>query len=166
MFTHRYVQLIEIKRWADAGLYGAVAAHRPSLSDTDAGLLRQVLDHMHVVDRIFRAHLTGAPHAFTAARSEVLPSFEALEARVRETDDWYGAYVAGLAETAFDELVDFVFTSGKPARMTRGEIVLHVCLHGTTHRGQAGALLQLRGLAPSRDSITDWLEDTGRLQAA
>jgi uncharacterized damage-inducible protein DinB len=44
------------------------------------------------------------------------------------------------------------------ARMRRGEIILHVCLHGTYHRGNAGAVLQLKGLAPSRDSLTDSLE--------
>ncbi|MHB8814672.1 MAG: DinB family protein [Steroidobacteraceae bacterium] len=55
--------------------------------------------------------------------------------------------------------LDFVFTSGKPARMRRSDIILHVCLHGTYHRGSAGAVLQLKGIKPSRDSITDFLED-------
>ena len=32
-------------------------------------------------------------------------------------------------------------------------------LDGTYHRGNAGAVLQLKGLTPSRDSITDYLED-------
>jgi uncharacterized damage-inducible protein DinB len=45
-------------------------------------------------------------------------------------------------------------------RRARGSSVvkLHVCLHGTYHRGNAGAVLQLKGLTPSRDSITDFLE--------
>jgi uncharacterized damage-inducible protein DinB len=33
-------------------------------------------------------------------------------------------------------------------------------MHGTYHRGNAGAVLQLKGLQPSRDSITDYLEAT------
>jgi hypothetical protein len=45
------------------------------------------------------------------------------------------------------------------ARMQRGAIILHVCLHGTYHRGNAGAVLQLKELTPSRDAITDYLED-------
>ena len=63
----------------------------------------------------------------------------------------------GLAIKGYDPVA--YFTSGKPARMTRGQIILHVCLHGTYHRGNAGALLQLRGLTPSRDAITDFLDD-------
>ena len=55
--------------------------------------------------------------------------------------------------------MDVTQTNAARSRMRRGEILLHVCLHGTYHRGNAGALLQLRGLAPSPDAITDYLED-------
>jgi len=88
-----------------------------------------------------------------------LPELGALATSAQEVDDWYAAYVDRLPETDFEQSLDFVFTSGKRARMRRGEIILHVCLHGTYHRGNAGALLQLRGLTPSRDAITDFLED-------
>jgi uncharacterized damage-inducible protein DinB len=57
--------------------------------------------------------------------------------------------------------VDFVFTSGAPARITRGEILLHVCLHGTYHRGNAGVLLQKSGAPPYPDGITAFLEGAG-----
>jgi uncharacterized damage-inducible protein DinB len=84
-----------------------------------------------------------------------MPELSALVDGIREADDWYASYVDAMTEHDFEQPVDFVFTSGKPARMRRGEIVLH----GTYHRGNAGALLQLRGLTPSRDAITDFLED-------
>jgi uncharacterized damage-inducible protein DinB len=158
MLRQRYAQLIEIKRWADRGLYDALDQNLGTLSDADVFILLRILDHIHVVDRIFQHHLEGRPHAFTAPRSDVMPAFHALAESARTIDDWYGAYVADLVERDFDEPVDFVFTSGKPARLTRGEILTHVCLHGTYHRGNAGALLQLRGLQPSPDSITDFLE--------
>lgn len=159
MTAQPYAQLIAIKRWADRGLYEAAGQSLDRLSEQDMGLLLRVLDHIHVVDRIFQHHLLGRQHAFQAPRSEVLPGFQALAASAREVDDWYASYVGALTKADFDQPVDFVFTSGKPARMRRGEIILHVCLHGTYHRGNAGALLQLRGLTPSRDSITDYLED-------
>jgi uncharacterized damage-inducible protein DinB len=73
-------------------------------------------------------------------------------------DAWYVSYVDSLAASDFDVPVDFVFTSGKPARMTRGEIILHVCTHGTYHRGNAGILLQKSGSSPYQDGITDFLE--------
>ncbi|GFE84363.1 damage-inducible protein DinB [Steroidobacter agaridevorans] len=157
--THAaYTQLIQVKRWADLGLYDVVGKNLDRLTSEDTSIMLRILDHIHAVDRIFQHHLCGLPHTFKAARSETMPTLETLAASAREVDDWYAAYVTGLAESDFEEPIDFVFTSGKPARMKRGEILLHVCMHGTYHRGNAGALLQLRGLTPSRDSVTDFLE--------
>jgi uncharacterized damage-inducible protein DinB len=159
MTRQPYAQLIEIKRWADRGLYEAVGRNFDRLSPEEGFIMLRILDHIHVVDRIFQHHLQGLPHAFHQARSDEMPPLQALADGAREIDDWYASYVAGLSDTDVERPVDFVFTSGKPARMRVGEILLHVCLHGTYHRGNAGAVLQLKGLTPSRDAITDYLED-------
>ena len=159
MIRQPYAQLIDIKRWADRGLHDAVRQSFDKLSPEEAFIMLRVLDHIHVVDRIFQHHLQGLPHTFQAARSEEMPPLAALADNARDVDNWYAAYVGGLSPAEFEQPVDFVFTSGKPARMTRGQIILHVCLHGTYHRGNAGAVLQLKGLTPSRDAITDYLED-------
>lgn len=159
MLSQHYVELIEMKRWADGGLLEVAGDALERLTPADAGLLLRVLDHIHAVDEIFQHHLQGRPHGYKAARSDQVPSFQALADGTREVDDWYVDYVRGLRAKAFEEAVDFVFTSGKTARMTRGQILLHVCLHGGYHRGNAGALLQLRGLAPGRDGITDFLAE-------
>jgi uncharacterized damage-inducible protein DinB len=157
--THTpYAQLIDVKRWADRGLYDAISNNLDRLTSEDAFIMLRILDHIHTVDRIFQHHLRGLPHTFKAPKSETMPTLEALASGAKEVDDWYASYVADLAPNDFDEPLDFVFTSGKPARMRRGEIILHVCLHGTYHRGNAGAVLHLRGLTPSRDAITDYLE--------
>lgn len=113
-----------------------------------------------MVDRIFQHHLQRLPHVFKAPGSERIPEFQALADGAREVDDWYASHVSHMTESDFEEPVDFVFTSGKAARMRRGEIITHVCLHGTYHRGNAGAVLQSQGITPARDSITDFLEDT------
>jgi len=156
--TQPYSQLIAIKRWADRGLYEAVSRNFDRLTSEEGVIMLRILDHIHTVDRIFQHHLQEVPHSFHAPRSERLPELDALANSAREVDDWYESYVARLTESDFEQPVDFVFTSGKPARMRRGEIILHVCLHGTYHRGNAGAVLQLRGITPSPDSITDFLE--------
>jgi uncharacterized damage-inducible protein DinB len=158
--TQTYARLIDIKRWADRGLYDVVSRNLDRLTEEETSIMLRILDHVHVVDRIFQHHLQGISHPYHAPRSEKMPEFQALSSAAREVDDWYASYVQGLAENDFDQPVDFTFTSGKAVRMRRSEIILHVCLHGTYHRGNAGAVLQLKGIAPSRDSITDFLEDT------
>jgi uncharacterized damage-inducible protein DinB len=158
MNRQRYAQLFEIKRSASRALYETLSS-QDRLSEVDMGLARQVLDHIQAVDRIFQHHLQGLPHDYRAARSEVIPDLDTLGRGAREVDEWYESYVAGLADQELEDVIDVVFTSGKSARMRRSEILLHVCLHGTYHRGNVGALLQLRGLTPSRDTITEFLEE-------
>jgi len=155
---HPYARLVSYKRWADLSLYDAAGSMFEKLDAQDAALLMRVLDHIHVVDRIFRHHLLGEPHAFQTARSEPMPSLDALAKNVKETDDWYVAYVGSLAEGDFEQCVDFTFTSGKAARMRRGDIIVHVCTHGIYHRGNAGVLLHKNGVAPGDDRLTDYLE--------
>lgn len=158
MTCHPYAQLVAYKQWADRSLYDVAGETLARLDAPDATILLRILDHMHVVDRIFQHHLQGVPHGFAAPRSEHLPQFADLASSAREANAWYVDYVGALTEGDFEQPLAFTFTSGKPARMQRGEILLHVCLHGHYHRGNAGALLQLRGFTPSRDGFTDFLE--------
>ncbi|SKB73088.1 DinB family protein [Sphingopyxis flava] len=153
-----FMQLVDVKRWADRELLEAIEQSRDALSEQDMDILHRLLDHIHAVDRIFQHHLEGKAHTYRAPQTETLPGLCALKSSISEGDDWYAAYVEALPFEAFDEAVDFTFTSGRPARMSRGQIILHVCLHGTYHRGNAGALLQLRGLSPGRDSVADYLQ--------
>ncbi|WP_447765105.1 hypothetical protein [Sphingopyxis panaciterrae] len=41
--------------------------------------------------------------------------------------------------------------------MTRGEMILHVAMHGAGHRGNIGAILFLNGIEPNPDGITDFV---------
>jgi uncharacterized damage-inducible protein DinB len=158
MTAHPYSQLVCYKQWADRGLYDVVGRNLDRLGAQDAAIMWRILDHIHVVDRIFQHHLQGLSHAFHAPRSEEMPDFRALTNSVREVDDWYAAYVGNLSEQDLQQPIDFLFTNGTAARMRRGEIILHVCLHGTYHRGNAGIVLQKNGIAPNDDRMTDFLE--------
>jgi uncharacterized damage-inducible protein DinB len=153
-----YSQLVYYKQWADRGLYDVVGQNLDRLDARDAAIMLRILDHMHVVDKIFQHHLQGVSHAFHAPRSEEVPDFSTLMNSVREVDNWYTAYVSHLPEQDFERPIDFVFTNGTLGRMRRGEIILHICLHGTYHRGNAGIVLQKHGIAPNNDRMTDFLE--------
>jgi uncharacterized damage-inducible protein DinB len=158
MSANTYSMLIRIKQWADRGLYDAVARNFDRLDPVDASIMPRILDHIHVVDRIFQHHLQGLPHGFHAPRSDQMPSIAQLAADSEQVDAWYVSYVGGLSPADFDEPLNFTFPSGKPAHMTRGEIILHVCTHGTYHRGNAGILLQKAGSSAYGDGVTDFLE--------
>lgn len=162
MTRHPYAQLVRYKHWADRALYDVVTRDLDRLAPQDAMILLGTLDHIHVVDSIFQHHLQGQPHQFRAPRSESLPDFATLATTAEDVDEWYVSYVESWRETDPDRMIEFRFTNGSPASMTRGEIVLHVCLHGTYHRGNAGILLQKNGIAPNDDRMTDFLATVAR----
>lgn len=158
MNSHPYSHLIRYKQWADRGLYEVVLRHIDRLQTEDAAILLRILDHIHVVDLIFQHHLEGLPHAFQAPRSGKTLDLCKLTEDARQVDDWYVSYVNERSAPDFERSVDFVFTNNTRGRMTCGEILLHVALHGTYHRGNAGIVLQRNGVTPNDDRMTDFLE--------
>lgn len=158
MDTAAYSQIVRYKQWADRGLHEVVARQFGRLDERNAALIVRILDHIHAVDRIFRSHLQGLPHGLAGPRSAEPPEVGVLMEHTRAVDDWYVCYVGSLTAADFEQPLELVFTSGARARMTRGEILLHVCLHGAYHRGNAGVVLQLAGISPNDDRLTDFIE--------
>ena len=158
MTRQPYLNLVRYKRWAGRGLLDVVAGAIGRMSREDTDILLRIFDHIIAVDLIFQCHLEGRPGPFKGPRFDERPALDDMMLMSREVDDWYVAYVEQAPAEAFEERLDFRFTSGKAARMSRGEIITHVCLHGTLHRGNAGLLLQKNGIDPNDDRITDFLE--------
>lgn len=156
--TRPYLTLMRHKRWATHDLNAVLADNLGRLPDFDRGVVLQVLDHIQAVDAIFRCNLEGRDHGRTAPRSDAVPTFEALAGAADAMSDWYADYAASASSADIDRSVEFRFSSGAPARMTRGEMLLHVSTHGAYHRGNVGILLQKNGIAPNPDRMTDFLE--------
>ena len=157
MFTLPYRTLMHYKRWATNGLTSVVAANLDRIAADERTLVLRLLDHIEAVDEIFRHNLEARPHDYRAPRSAELPSFNVLARTARLTGDWYADYADALMPERVDEVIDFSFSNGEPARMTRGEMLLHVAMHAAGHRGQIALLLQKNGIQPWPDRITDFL---------
>ena len=157
MFTLPYRTLVHQKRWATNGLHAVIAENVDRVPADEQLLIRRLLDHIQVVDEIFRHNLEARPHGYAAPRSPELPCLGALAKRASATADWYVDYADALKPEEVDEPLAFRFANGKPARMTRGEMLLHVAMHAAGHRGQAALLLQKNGIVPWPDRLTDFL---------
>jgi uncharacterized damage-inducible protein DinB len=158
MLTHPYRTLIHYKRWATNGLNAVLADTLDRLPAEEQVLVRRLLDHIQTVDEIFRHNLETTPHGYTAPRSAEIPAFDVLANEARATANWYADYADALRPDEVDETLDFAFSNGEAAHMTRGEILLHVALHAAGHRGQVALLLQKNGIQPWPDRITDFLK--------
>jgi uncharacterized damage-inducible protein DinB len=153
------ISLFGHKAWADAELF-ALLATLPAERAEQLHTCIRTLNHIHVVDRIFRAHLGGEPRPFDATNTKATPSLDELRADVAATDAWYRSYVSSLTAPQLAEVLDFAFTDGDRGRMSREEILLHVITHGAYHRGNVGQVLKSISVAPPRDLYTKFLHQS------
>ena len=145
------------KSWANRELFDVLAS--PDCAQHAAPLHTAIrtLNHIYVVDRIFRAHLLGELHPFTDTNTVETPELSALHFAVAETDLWFEAYVATMTDITLGQSLSFQFTDGDPGRMTREEMLFHVLTHGAYHRGNVGQVLKSISVAAPRDLYTKFL---------
>ncbi|GAB2854553.1 DinB family protein [Pseudoduganella ginsengisoli] len=142
------------KAWANSELFDVLAT---VTAEADLHMAIRTLNHIYVVDRIFRAHLLGEAHGYDATNTKATPTLEELRAAVKETDAWFQGYVATLDDAALAQPVQFRFTDGDAGTMSREEILMHVITHGGYHRGNVGQILKNISVAPPRDLLTKYL---------
>jgi len=151
--------LFGYKAWANEELFAVLAA-LPQQHAERLHFCIRVLNHIYVVDRIFRAHLAGEPRPFDATGTKETPTLAQLRSDVAATDAWYKQYVSALTEAQCSEVLDFTFTDGDKGRMSREEILLHVATHGGYHRGNVGQVLRELSVPAPRDLYTRYLHQT------
>lgn len=159
MSTTTLKSLFGYKAWANAELF-ALLAKVPEQHAEQLHTCIRTLNHIYVVDRLFRARLAGEPGPYDATNTKATPSLEQLRSDVAATDAWYQAYVSGIAGDELSAVVDFTFTDGDAGRMSKEEILLHVITHGAYHRGNVGQVLKSMAMAPPRDLYTRFLHQS------
>ena len=150
-------RLFRYKAWANDELLTVLATLGGE--SPIAGLAIKALSHSYIVDRIFAAHLRRRPHTYASASPSEMPTLEALSANIRKSDQEYVDYVMALDRDQRAERIDFAFTDGAPGRMSREEMLMHVIIHGTGHRGQVSAVMLLNSLPAAKDGFTTYLHE-------
>lgn len=147
---------VRYKAWANGLTFNAVMqlpdgeALRPR--PTRFGNMVHTLNHVYVIDDIFKHHLLGRPHGYTSRNTEHTPAVMDLWNAVQDMDRWYIALVDGWRGEDLAKPVHFTFVGGGEGVMTQEEIVLHVVNHGTYHRGFVGDMMyQVPAMPPSND---------------
>jgi uncharacterized damage-inducible protein DinB len=145
------------KSWANNELFNALAAIPQEPHSEALHAAMRMLNHIYVVDRIFRAHLAGERYGYAATNTDATPELGALQFDVAETDAWFEGYVASVNEAQLGEAIAFRFTDGDAGTMTREEVLFHVITHGSYHRGNVGQIMKSISVAPPRDLYTKFL---------
>lgn len=158
------VDLLRYKAWANAITLGVVA----SLPEAEAlkqratrfGSIVHTLNHIWVVEDIFRHHVTGRRHDYTARNTPAPPPLAELRSRFQEMDSWWISYAQSLRAEECDEMVCFTFVGGGDGAMTRAEILLHLVNHASYHRGFVGDMLYQAGVTPPATDLPVYLRET------
>lgn len=95
----------------------------------------RTLDHVYVVDDIFKAHLTGESHAYTSRSSTCTPELGELSIAQTNMDSWLIEYQQSLDDADLLQQVEFSFVNGGKGKMSRADILQHLVNHNTYHRG-------------------------------
>jgi uncharacterized damage-inducible protein DinB len=154
------LSLFNFKAWADAELIATLRTVDAGAHEAGWRTAIRTFNHIHVVDRIFQAHLLGQPHGLDGTNTPETPALDDLAAAVTAVDQWYIDQVASLSPTQLGEVLRFDFTDGDSGCMTREEILMHVLAHGGYHRGAVGQVLRGLGVAPPRELYTRFLHST------
>lgn len=149
--------LFKYKAWANDMLFGAMISLADDKPSPELHTAIRILNHAHIVDRIFVANLQSVPHTYGTNEPLEVPPLAALFSDVRETDQWYIDYVSANALEKLAEEISFEFTDGKAGRMSRAEMLAHVVTHGGYHRGEVGRLLPQISHATSGDVFAGYL---------
>ena len=133
------------------------------------GSVVHTLNHNFVIEDIFRAHLMGQEHGYTARNTSSPPALSSLRSAQRELDDWL---IRWADAARFDELFErrrFTFVGDREPRgeMTAFEMFVHIVNHTTYHRGWAVQMMMEPGkTAPATTTdLPVYCRDVGRVPA-
>lgn len=148
--------LMQYKVWADEITYNSVLklplAEITKIRKTSFKTIIHTLNHIYVVEDIFKAHLTGNTHNYTARNTESVPTIQDLWQATQVMNDWYVGLIEQLSQDELSEIIEFEFVGGGNGSMSREEIILHIINHATYHRGFVSDLMyQIPAQMPAND---------------
>ena len=156
--------LARYKAWADERLYGILARIPADAlaapSSIFAGSILRTLNHVYLMDVVWKLHLLGIPHHLTTRNPETAPPLVELRFAQLDIDAWYIDYARTMTADTCNEIVDFTFIGGGEGALRREDMLLHVVNHTTYHRGHITAMLNQMGMQPQATDLPVFLRDT------
>lgn len=150
------IMLMNYKIWADEITYNsALKLPEHEITKIRASNFKTIistLNHIYVVEDIFKAHLIGGKHNYTARNTVVVPSIKELWTSVQKINDWYLRLIEKSTTDELSEIIKFEFVGGGDGSMSREEIFLHIINHATYHRGFVSNMMyQIPASMPAND---------------
>ncbi len=164
---NQYVLMARFNAWVNRRLYETVAQLSDAAYREDRGAyfgsIHHTLNHILVVDRLWRARIEGVEHGIAALDQILHDDFESLRAAREAEDARLTALVESLDDARLAAPVAYrPMVGGKDMQTVRTDhILLTLFNHQTHHRGQAHCMLTQAGLAPPPLDLVCFLDERG-----
>ena len=157
-------QIVRYKAWANEITFSALSrvAEDELYKEykTKFKSIANTLNHVYVVDNIFKSHLSKTVHGYTSRNTRQCPAFDALWSKQKIMDQWYIDFSQTISAKTLEDSIVFEFVDGGQGEMTISEILFHVANHGTYHRGFVSMMMsQIPAMMPAND-LPVYLRDT------
>ena len=134
-------KLIDHLEWADAKALGALRA-----ASAPPAKAREIYGHILGSEHTWISRIEG--RAATVAIWPVLRDEEELSRVSGENIAGFRRILDGATDVDLTRIVAYKTSAGHPYESTVEDILIHVALHGSYHRGQVATLLRQGGSEP------------------
>ena len=152
-------ELLRHMEWADAAVWRAALAHPPAAQDSR---LRDLLLHLHGVQRAFLGMWTSTPTPF--AKADEFADLAAVQTWSHPYYAELAAFLGTVDAATLDRTIDMPWlaqfeqrTGRSFVRPTLAETMFQVTSHSTYHRGQVNARLREVGGEPPLVDYIAWI---------
>lgn len=153
------VTLLKYKRWFDSETLKAIKGISAATHAEKRHLMLRLMNHIYVVDMIFKANISGQQHGYKALNTPETPSVDELEVKMADAANEYIQYVNAMNAADLAAVINFTFVDGGAGEMTAIEMLNHMLFHGTYHRGAVGWLISECGGVAPKEVLTVFLRD-------
>lgn len=158
--------LAQFNAWANSRLHAICATlpHDQIVADRGAffGSILGTLNHILLVDILYRERLEGVPSAFKSLDETLHDNLPSLSSQQVEEDQRWLALTAEIDPTSLDETIGFWTLMDEPDRW---EVPKHIyftnlCQHQAHHRGHVHNMISQAGVEPPPIGYIEFRVDT------
>jgi len=149
-----FEKLFLYKQWSDERLFKAVDQIDQVKYVDDYNFARQQLNHMIIVEELFRSRLENKKALHTQTNTKLLPSLSELQQRIELSNQWFIEFVKNIQLNQLAEIINFQFIDQKMGSLSVEEILFHMINHGTYHRGNIAHALHHAKVVHPADTYT------------
>ena len=164
------LKLVKYKSWANEITFSSLS----KVADTELHKQRETnfknipstLNHVYIVDDIFKAHLLGETHNYQYRNTEGYPDFPKLWEQQKTIDQWYVDFILNITDKDIYKVINFTYVGGGKGEMSVSEIIFHIVNHGTYHRGFVSDMMYQIPVTPPANDLTVYLRDVHKRNAS